>query len=153
MKTKLTRSTTDRILGGVCAGLANYLGIQAVYVRIFFVLLAIMDWSGLPIYVLLWIMMPADDQPEQENIFEANQFGERTRQMGRELRQAFRKPSPQILTYLGGGLIASGFLFLLENFLRQFDVRWLSWINRGTVGAILLITAGVVLLARASKER
>ena len=57
----LRRSRTDRILGGVCGGLARYLGVDTVLVRLFFVLFAILAGSGLLVYVLLWILMPVED--------------------------------------------------------------------------------------------
>ncbi|MGN6418826.1 MAG: PspC domain-containing protein, partial [Pseudobacter sp.] len=52
---RLYRNTDDKILGGVCSGLANYLGIDPVILRILFVLLvAPLFW----VYILLWIVVP-----------------------------------------------------------------------------------------------
>jgi phage shock protein PspC (stress-responsive transcriptional regulator) len=53
---KLFRNTDDKILAGVCSGLANYLGIDPVIMRILFVVfLGVLLW----VYVLLWIIVPA----------------------------------------------------------------------------------------------
>jgi len=53
---RLYRNEDDKILGGVCSGLANYLGIDPVIVRILFVFLfAPLIW----VYVLLWIIVPS----------------------------------------------------------------------------------------------
>lgn len=57
---KLFRSVDDKILGGVLGGLAVYLGIEAVWLRLIFVLLAIAS-IGIPvgiIYALLWVILP-----------------------------------------------------------------------------------------------
>jgi len=58
MKGKLARSSTDRMVSGVCGGLAAYLGIEAVWVRLFFVLTVMANGFGLLVYLILWIIMP-----------------------------------------------------------------------------------------------
>ena len=57
--TRLRRSATDRMVGGVCGGLAGYSGIDAVLWRVAFVALTVLGGSGLLFYVLLWVLMPA----------------------------------------------------------------------------------------------
>ncbi len=56
---RLTRSSTDRMLGGVCGGLANYLGVDSTLVRIGFVLLTLSGLSPL-VYLILWVVIPSD---------------------------------------------------------------------------------------------
>ena len=56
---RITRSSTNRMLGGVCAGLANYLGVDPTLVRIGFVLLTLWGVSPL-LYVILWVVLPSD---------------------------------------------------------------------------------------------
>lgn len=57
---KLRRNKIDGILGGVCAGLGDWLGIDHGPMRIFFVLAVI--FTGLPVllYFLMWLFIPAD---------------------------------------------------------------------------------------------
>lgn len=50
--------SSDRILGGVCAGLAEGFHIDALWVRIAFLLLVFVQGVGLFIYVVLWLVMP-----------------------------------------------------------------------------------------------
>lgn len=59
METRLARSTSDRMLGGVCGGLARYFGIDATIVRLVFVLAVLSGLSPL-IYIILWVVMPQD---------------------------------------------------------------------------------------------
>jgi phage shock protein PspC (stress-responsive transcriptional regulator) len=54
---QLARSTTDKHVAGVCGGLAEYFTLDAVLVRVAFVIAALMGW-GVFAYVLLWILMP-----------------------------------------------------------------------------------------------
>lgn len=57
---RLYRDPNDKVLGGVCSGLAAYFGIQdAVWVRIGFVLLALAGGASFIIYCVLWAILPA----------------------------------------------------------------------------------------------
>jgi phage shock protein C len=151
MKAKLTRSQTDKILGGVCAGLGDYLNIDPVFIRLFFIILSALDGIGFWIYVILWIILPSPTVKYEE--FEMGQVGERARQMGSEFSQAVSKPNPEGIKYLGIGLILVGIFFIAERIITQLDLRWFTWFNRDIIWAILLVTAGIVLLVRAIKER
>lgn len=56
---KLYRSTTDRRVAGVCGGLADYFGVDATMVRIFyFFALIIPGGIGILPYIVLWIVLP-----------------------------------------------------------------------------------------------
>ena len=57
---KLYRSRSDKMLAGVCRGLANYLNLDTTVVRLLFVLLFFLGGHGLLIYLILWILMPAE---------------------------------------------------------------------------------------------
>ena len=46
---KLYRSKTDRVLAGVCGGLAQYFNLDATLIRVLFVLLAVLGGSGLDV--------------------------------------------------------------------------------------------------------
>jgi phage shock protein PspC (stress-responsive transcriptional regulator) len=53
---RLYRNVDDRIIGGVCSGLANYFGIDPTIMRIIFVLLfGVLFW----VYIVLWVFVPA----------------------------------------------------------------------------------------------
>ncbi len=61
---RLYRSSTNRVIGGVCGGLAEYFNIDPLIVRILFVTLAFMfSGMGLPLYLLLWLFIPQRDMP------------------------------------------------------------------------------------------
>lgn len=55
---KLFRNPDDKVLGGVGSGLGAYFGVEVVYVRLAFVLLAFAGGSGILIYLILWIITP-----------------------------------------------------------------------------------------------
>ncbi len=55
----LSRSTTDRVIAGVCGGLGNYFGVNPIVFRFLFVLLALPGGApGLLPYFILWLVMP-----------------------------------------------------------------------------------------------
>ena len=68
MNKRLTRSTDDKMVAGVAAGLADYLNIDPVLVRLFFVLTTLLHGHGLLIYFLFWIMMPQEELTEKINV-------------------------------------------------------------------------------------
>jgi len=57
----LTRSTTDRKISGVSGGLAAYLGIDPLLVRIGFVVTALTSGVGLIAYLAMMMLVPSDD--------------------------------------------------------------------------------------------
>jgi phage shock protein PspC (stress-responsive transcriptional regulator) len=80
---RLYRNADDKILGGVCSGLANYLGIDPVIMRIAFVLLiGALFW----VYILLWIIVPS--QSLQTNI----------------TKRLYRNPDDKVIAGVCGGL-------------------------------------------------
>jgi len=56
---RLTRSR-DRIIAGVCGGIAEYLGIDPTVVRLLYVFasLATIGFPGMLVYIILWVIMP-----------------------------------------------------------------------------------------------
>ena len=96
---QLYRSTDDRLLGGVCSGLARHLGIDPVVARLALLALAV-GGIGVAVYLVLLLLVPPDPEAEEDTTADPE---ERTRRKGRDISQ--------ILAYiaLAAGL---GMLFL-----------------------------------------
>ncbi len=62
-KTRLTRSN-NRVIAGVCGGIAEWLGWDTGLVRLLYILASILSagFPGLLVYVILWIIMPPEDR-------------------------------------------------------------------------------------------
>jgi phage shock protein PspC (stress-responsive transcriptional regulator) len=58
LRPEARRSGTDRMAGGVCGGLADYSGVDAVLWRVGFVALTLIGGSGVLLYLLLWVLLP-----------------------------------------------------------------------------------------------
>lgn len=65
---QLTRSESDRMVAGVCGGLATYLNLDPVFVRLAFVILGVASGIGVAIYFILWLVMPSEAQGLDANI-------------------------------------------------------------------------------------
>lgn len=57
---KLYRRKEDRMLAGVCGGLAGYFSVDVTLIRVLFVVLAVMGGAGLVIYLAMWILVPEE---------------------------------------------------------------------------------------------
>lgn len=55
---RLYRSGNDRVLGGVCGGIAEYLGVDPVLIRLLWVLGTLAWGAGILLYIAMWIIMP-----------------------------------------------------------------------------------------------
>lgn len=62
MNRPLRRSLDDAIIGGVCGGIANWLGWDPTVVRVLYVLLSIFSaaFPGILVYIILWVVMPEE---------------------------------------------------------------------------------------------
>lgn len=91
----LRRSRDDRVIGGVCAGLGRYLGVDPVLLRIAFVVLAIAGGGGVILYIVGWILIP-EEKP------------------GEALGAKAPSSAESLRLVAGGTLIAVGLLLLLN---------------------------------------
>lgn len=59
---RLSRSKSNSVIAGVCAGIARNLGWDASRVRLAYVLLSILSvgFPGILVYIILWILMPVE---------------------------------------------------------------------------------------------
>ncbi len=62
MSRRLYRSQNDRMIAGVCGGLAEFFDIDPTLVRLIFVLLTLMGGHGILLYIILMIVMPSENQ-------------------------------------------------------------------------------------------
>lgn len=62
-KNRLTRSNNNRVIAGVCAGLAQWLSWDIALVRLLYLLVSIFSagFPGVLAYIILWIVVPEED--------------------------------------------------------------------------------------------
>jgi phage shock protein C len=151
MNGKLYRSSTDRMLAGVCGGLGAYLGIEPGLVRLFFVLLTIGGGAGVLVYFILWIVLPEAEGghvASSETIRAgANEIAERARVFGGDMRTAVAANNTQASMLVGAALVLLGLVFLAQN----LEIAWLHWLNAGILWPLLLIAVGMLVIWRRAK--
>lgn len=57
---RLYRSKRERVLGGVCGGLAEYFGLDVSLVRLGWIVFVLLGGSGIIAYILAWFVIPAE---------------------------------------------------------------------------------------------
>lgn len=98
---RLTRSLTDRVLGGVCGGLGAYIGVDPWWVRVALVVLGVFTAGiGVLIYLALWFILPPQTLADLPD----------ARSGGRTL-----PPSPETVIVIGGAVIGMGMIVLARN--------------------------------------
>ncbi|MCA9967043.1 MAG: PspC domain-containing protein [Anaerolineales bacterium] len=129
---RLTRSNTDQIIAGVCGGIATYLGIDSVLIRLAFLILLFASGIGLPIYFILWIIMPQADHGEVNN---AETIKKNLDEMGERLYTSVGKiGQPQTVGIL---LVIMGVFFLFSK---------MGFIHSGIFWPLLIIGFGIYML-------
>lgn len=126
-RSTLRRSRSNRMIAGVAAGVAQHLGVDPIVVRLAFVVLGLALGFGIVVYVLLWVLAPAE--PE----------GAATPAAPRQL------PRPSTREVLGGGLLVGGL----------FVILWFSGIRFSETVAWPVTIAAIgfaILWARGSAE-
>lgn len=159
MTNKLYRSKIQKVIGGVCGGLAEYFDVDPVFIRALFILLLVAGGSGFLLYILLWILIPQKPlvfSKEQQfanvnskfntsNNFEAfynsscdNETINRAAELKFEEEQNKRKNN------FGYLLIATGLIIFLYNYIPS--ISFSVW------APILLISLGVYKLYKSKSK-
>lgn len=139
---RLMRSESDKMIAGVCGGIAAYLGVDSVFVRLAFLLLLFASGIGVLLYIVLMIIMPSEaniNEPSskivQDNI---DRLGD---DFSQGVRQA--RAHPEGRTLAAGLLIVLGLFLLFEN---------MGWLSSGIFWALALIAVGVFLILRRNRR-
>ncbi|PWJ57221.1 phage shock protein PspC (stress-responsive transcriptional regulator) [Dyadobacter jejuensis] len=146
MEKKLHRIPEQAVVGGVAAGIAQYMQIDVVIIRVLMVVMLILPippsfgWTGL-LYIILWAVLPtgpAYSTPLQGDSFRDNlpnfdPFGD-------------KKKSDQTIMILGGALVFFGIVMLVDDLPIWYQVKRYFW-------PLLLISIGAFLILRQRDQR
>lgn len=137
MEKKLQRDSKNKVIGGVCSGLANYFDIDASLVRLLFAFMFLFASAGFWLYIILWVVMPVGQgsQGETSNFVSSDD----TTEVSSETQSDGLKASKSKGSLVAGLiLIGIGAIGLLH--------RYIPEINWDTAWPILLILLGLFLI-------
>ena len=160
MEKRLYRSRSDRILWGVCGGLAKYFGIDPTIVRIIAVLSIFINGLGILAYIILAIVVPLEGskaaEPKDTIKENVEEMKETASELGREIQSTLAgeegeseevaKVQHRRRNLIGIILIVVGILFLLGS----FNLFW--WFNWGNLWPLILVAIGVLILVSTKRR-
>lgn len=104
----LHRDQNRKILGGVCAGMANYFNVDAVWIRLIFALFTAAWGFGILVYIVMWIVVPGSFELEEPEV---------TKKMFRDNeKKVLGGVSGGLAAYFGVDIIAIRLLFVVTAF-------------------------------------
>jgi len=130
---RLYRSNTVKVIGGVCGGLADYLNIDVALIRVAFVLLVLFGGSGVLVYLIMWIAIPA----QTGNYTQYKDLSEKKSHEDNEATPTEKKDYNSSMI-AGIALIFVGLLFLVDRLMPYSHVLDL-W-------PLILVGLGVLLI-------
>ena len=154
MGKRLYRSRSDRMIWGVCGGLANYFDIDPVIIRLIAVLLVVAGGAGILAYIILAIITPLESSvvTEPKDVIKENveEMKATASQIGQEIRSAFAREEGasketagtqrRSRNVLGTILVVIGILFLLASF------NLFSWLRWTYLWPLIIIAIGVLII-------
>ena len=154
MKKRLYRSRSDRMIWGVCGGLAKYFDVDPTIVRVIAVLSLFVNGLGILAYIILAIVVPLESsnaaEPRATIKENVEEMKETASELGREIRSTLageEEESEEVAKVrhrrrIVLGIIISfvGVLFLLGN----FNLLW--WFHWGNLWPLILVAMGVLII-------
>ncbi len=133
---KLYRSETDKKIGGVCGGLANYFDIDVVLIRVAFVLLLLFGGGGLLAYIILWVVIPT----EPMDFTKAGNIQEDTSNVDDSSEEGVENENKKNNTSLIAGmiLIFVGLIILFDKILPYYNILDFWPIVFIVIGALMI---------------
>jgi phage shock protein C len=143
------RPKQDRVVGGVASGIARMLdNLDPLWIRLGFVFFTLMGGAGVPIYVILWILVPGEE--DMGEIASSSTVKSNANEL-REKAVEYVGAAENVITrddsklWLGIVISAMGFFILMRN------LGLLTWFRFGDLWPIIFIALGIALVIRDKK--
>ncbi len=159
MEKRLYRSRSDRVVWGVCGGLAKYFDMDPTIIRVITLLLIFLGGLGVLAYVILAVVVPLEDtkatQPRDTIKENVEEMKETASELGRELHTALTGKENETeetvaetrrhrRNLLGIVLVVGGALFLVGSVLKDLGIFW--WLRWGNLWPLFFVAIGVLII-------
>lgn len=144
---KLYRSRKDKIIFGVCGGIAEYFEIDPVIIRLVFLLLGLSGGVGIVIYIIGAIIIPEEAlTSSKKSESSAEDIKDNVQKMAKEIKANIKQNKSRYSSeeIFGILLIVFGVLFLID--------RLFSWFKFWQLWPVVLIILGILLIGKQKKE-
>lgn len=140
---KLERNPMNKVVGGVCSGLADYFNLDVALVRVAFVIAALFASFGFWLYIILWIVLPEN---KLDINFQTTPNNETRQTYGdtQQSKEDDNRSKKSTTLFAGILVILIGLIFLINNFIP------ISWVWK--LWPLILVAIGVVMIVNASKK-
>jgi len=117
MRKTLQRDPANKVIGGVCSGLANYFGTDPLLFRAIFLLIIFIGGGGVLVYIILWAVLPEGNYGEQFSQPNVNDIPKPESNNKEE-------DSPDMANIsMGLLLLSAGILLLVNNLIPEFNFK------------------------------
>lgn len=138
---RLYRSKHDRVIGGVCGGIAGYFNIDPVIIRIIWVIATIFGGAGVIAYIICWFVIPEEPVELSMNSRNATTID--------KIVENPQKPAGAMIPLIIGGiLLLIGIALLFGNFgFFPFQLFWRIF------PPALIILIGIAILITTTRKK
>jgi len=152
MEKRLYKDEHHKMIGGVCAGLAEYFNIDVTLVRVLFFATLILKGGGLIIYIILWVCLPKKNyiftDPTVDYKVPPSPFGNIPPQQPGDPFVGFTPKRPS-----KGGLIAGAILIVVGTFFLLNEFNFIPDLDFDFVWPSILVAVGVILIFSGAKKQ
>lgn len=132
---KLYRSSSDKIIAGVCGGLAEYFSVDSTLIRILFVALTLANGFGILLYIIMALIVPKDKKTGTKD--NARDLAEGTKNLANQARA-----SEHGRNLLGLIIVGFGLVVLIKNILPVPPV----WMHTQILWPVVIIAVGLYFI-------
>ncbi|MCC8410897.1 PspC domain-containing protein [Mucilaginibacter sp. UR6-1] len=136
---KLFRDADERVIGGVCSGIASYFDLRSVWIRLAFIIAVLFFGTGFILYIILWLVVP-----------KAATRADRMAMKGEKLNlQGFKRNFEEEMTGLKGSMSnfsdeARPFIYRARDFVGDLFTHFGSFLR--TSGKFIIKALGVTIV-------
>lgn len=144
MNKKIYRSQKDKMLGGVCGGIAEYFNIDSTIVRLLAILLFFAEGIGVFLYFACWIIIPEAPSSGSYSFNDGNADNAYSDDKGFSTDEAAKPDTGNGQKIIGFGLIALGLIILID--------KWIPYFHWRRFWPLILVGFGAVLVLKGVKD-
>jgi phage shock protein C len=152
MEKRLYKDEHHKMIGGVCAGLAEYFNIDVTIIRVLFFATLILKGGGLVVYIILWVCLPKKNyiftDPTVDYKVPPSPFGNIPPQQPGDPFTGFPPKRAS-----KGGTIAGAILIVIGSFFLLNEFDFIPDLDFSLIWPTILVAVGLILIFSGAKKQ